>query len=421
MWRNTYTAWIFCACFSALPAIGITNNITEEPIVKNNTSPLPPIYIEKEIKLQKNDALTTALIRNGFSNKQAHAATHGLKKKIALNLLRPGDSINVTYPMPKNGAAQNLMQLSFNAPKDKIATVTLNSDDSYSTKVKARPLVKKRSIAVGHIKGSLYQSAAKANLPAALVPAFANLFAYELDFTRDIRKGDIFRVIFEEVLDEKGEYVRSGNVLAAELYARGKKRSAYRFKNERGLISYYDEKGSPKKKLLLRTPLEFTRISSHFNPTRKHPILGYTKAHKGTDFAAPTGTPVKSSGNGVVEYVGWHGAYGKYVRIKHTGKYKTAYAHLSRYARGLKKGKKVRQGQVIAYVGSTGRSTGPHLHYEVHVYGKRVNAMKAKLPAGNPLPRKFRGQFNKLVAGMKNMWKQTDIKLAQTLHNKFDG
>ena len=141
-------------------------------------------------------------------------------------------------------------------------------------------------------------------------------------------------------------------------------------------------------------------------------MLGYTRAHRGTDFAAPTGTPVKASGNGVVEYVGWHGAHGKYIRIKHTSKYKTAYAHLSRYKKGLRNGQRVRQGQVIGYVGSTGRSTGPHLHYEVHVNGNRVNAMKAKLPAGNPLHRKYRSQFNQMVSNMKSLWESANIQVA---------
>ncbi|MDD9919283.1 MAG: peptidoglycan DD-metalloendopeptidase family protein [Alphaproteobacteria bacterium] len=400
MWREITPQVFLCTLFCGVLSYGYAEE-----------APLPPIYINQEITLKSGEALTQTLTRAGFSNADAHAVTHPLKKKVALNRLRPGNTITVGYWLDNN---QTLNSLSFNAPHDKIAEVSLK-DGTYEATVKDRPLTRVRSVSVGNIRGSLYHSAKKANLPASLVPDFANLFAYELDFTRDIRAGDSFRVVFDEIRDESGEYVRSGNILAAELYARGKKRSAYRFKDNRGVIEYYDENGSPKKKLLLRTPLEFTRISSHFNPSRKHPVLGYTKAHRGTDFAAPTGTPVKAAGNGVIERANWYGAYGKYVRVRHTGKYKTAYAHLHRIARGIKPGKRVRQGQVIGYVGTTGRSTGPHLHYEVHVNGKRVNAMRAKIPAGNPLPRKLRGQFHQLVTNMKSLW---EVQVAKNNENQ---
>jgi murein DD-endopeptidase MepM/ murein hydrolase activator NlpD len=382
------------------------------PVVVAETTPLPPIYIERTLTLAKNDALTTTLIKAGLESRAAHALTYPLQKKVALNSLRPGHRVTVTYREGPDLKAQEIIGLRFIAPRDKIAQVTYTGD-RYVAQVTDRPLVKGRAIAVGHIKDSLYHSADAAGLPAALVPAFANLFAYELDFTRDIHKGDLFRVVFEEVRDQEGRFVRSGNILAAELYARGKKRSAYRYKDGNGLIAYYDEKGRPKKKLLLRTPLEFARISSHFNPNRKHPVLGYTRAHRGTDFAAPTGTPVKASGNGVIEEIGRKGAYGKYVRIRHNGKYKTAYAHLSRFARGMRKGKRVRQGQTIAYVGSTGRSTGPHLHYEVHVNNRAVNAMRAKIPAGNPLPRRKLPAFRQVVASLQQMWEDAEVQVAQ--------
>ncbi len=374
------------------------------------TDELPPVHIEQEITLQAGEALTQALQRAGVGGKQAFAIAHPLQKKVALNLLRPGDSIALHSMLNIATGTPTLQAIKFIAPGDKIAAVQIK-DGKPLMQVKDRPLTTHKAVAVGHIHGSLYQAGQKAGLPAALVPGFADLFAYELDFTRDIQAGDVFRVIFEEIRDENGDYVRSGEILAAELHSRGKKRSAYRYLVN-GVPEYYDEAGRPKKKLLLRTPLEFTRISSHYNPNRKHPVLGYTRAHRGTDFAAPTGTPIKASGSGIIERANRYGSFGNYVRIRHNNKYKTAYAHLHRIARGIRNGTRVKQGQIIGYVGSTGRSTGPHLHYEVHVYGKQVNPMTANIPAGNPLKGQQQRKFQTVVASMQDMWDEADPQVA---------
>jgi len=223
-------------------------------------------------------------------------------------------------------------------------------------------------------------------------------------------------VVYEKILDEKGNYLRSGQVLAAELTTKGKTYDAYRTV-ENGWAEYYSSKGYNKKRTLLRTPLEFTRISSHYNLRRKHPILGYTRAHKGTDFAAPTGTPIKAAGDGVIEKASWYGGYGRYIRIRHDKKFKSAYAHLSRYARGIKAGKKVKQGQTIGYVGTSGRSSGPHLHYELLVYGKQVNAMKQKLPTGAKVKKKGLKAFNSMVSKYQKMWEETGkARIANASH-----
>ncbi|MFZ2619413.1 MAG: peptidoglycan DD-metalloendopeptidase family protein [Alphaproteobacteria bacterium] len=370
---------------------------------------IPPIYVERTVALQKNENLVEAITRAGIPFTEAHLAAAPLAKAVAMNKFRPGDKITVNY----TESSDKLLSLAFNAPNDKKAKVKLVGD-SYVATVLDRPLKEGRGIAVGHIKGSLYQAANKAGLPAALVPDFANLFSYDVDFTREVKEGDVFRVVFEETRDENGEYLRSGNILAAEFYASGKKYAAYRFKDDFGSVEYFNDKGETKKKLLMRTPLEFTRISSHFNPNRKHPILGYTRAHRGTDFAAPTGTPVKASGNGEVVAVKLNGAHGKYVKIRHNGTYSTSYSHLSRYAKNLRPGQTVKQGQVIAYVGTTGRSTGPHLHYEVHVNGQQVNALSTKLPTGSPLSRGNKAAFNYYVANIQKLWAAAETKLAST-------
>lgn len=371
---------------------------------------LPPVHIQQEVTLKSGEALTQALQRAGIPGQQAYAIAHPLQKKVALNRLRPGDSIALESQLDPTTGIRSLQTIEFLAPGDKIAAVKLK-DGKPVPQVKDRPLSTHKAVAVGHINGSLYQAGQKAGLPAALIPPFAELFAYELDFTRDIRAGDVFRVIFEEIRDENGDYVRSGDILAAELHSRGQKRSAYRYMVN-GVPEYYDETGHPKKKLLLRTPLEFTRISSHYNPNRKHPVLGYTRAHRGTDFAAPTGTPIKASGNGIIERANRYGSFGNYIRIRHNSKYKTAYAHLHRIARGIRKGTRVKQGQIIGYVGSTGRSTGPHLHYEVHVHGSQVNPMTADIPAGNPLKGQQRRKFQTIVASMQDMWHDADPQVA---------
>ncbi len=383
------------------------------PALVGQDTSLPPLHIERVLSIQKGKSLAQTLTQAGFSNKATHALIRPLNKKVSMRKFYPGQKITITYTEKEPFIIGEIKSLSFFTKRDRQAFVS-KKGSIYRAEVKKRLLNRQKNIAIGEIKGSLYLSAEKANLPAALVPAFANLFAWELDFTRDIHPGDTFKVVYEDVRDENGKYLRAGPILAAELHARGKLRSAYRVKDKRGVVEYYDAKGAPKKKLLLRTPLEFTRISSHFNPKRKHPVLGYTRAHRGTDFAAPTGTPIKASGSGVIEMSKWHGAYGRYIKIKHNHKYTTGYAHLSRFARGIKKGKRVRQGQVIGYVGTSGRSTGPHLHYEVMVHNKKVNAMRAKLPAGNPLPRSKRTWFNELVAAYKNTWQQAaDTRLAQ--------
>lgn len=373
---------------------------------------LPPIHIERTLTLQPNEPLANLLTRHGVSASQAHQLMQPLSKKVNLRRLRPGQEVILSYQEDGAGAIERIESLALFTKNDSIATVA-PATQGYQVSVAKRPLTQRQAVAVGHIEGSLYHAAKRAHLPAALVPAFANLFAWELDFTRDIHPGDVFKVVYEEVLDENGDFLRTGNIIAAELHARGKRRTAFRVTDARGQADYYDEAGQPKKKLLLRTPLEFTRISSHYNLNRKHPISGYTRAHKGTDFAAPTGTPVKASGSGIIEKIQWWGGYGRYIRIKHTNKYKTAYAHLHKFARGLKPGSRVRQGQVIGYVGTTGGSTGPHLHYEVLVHGKQVNAMRAKLPAGNPLPKAQRPAFEQMVASLKAKWDAAEVQLAQ--------
>jgi murein DD-endopeptidase MepM/ murein hydrolase activator NlpD len=223
----------------------------------------------------------------------------------------------------------------------------------------------------GEINSSLYQSAKKAGLSARQTKAVENIFRYSIDFQRDLRKGDYFEVLFEKQDDGT-----TGDILYTKLNNRGSEIALYLGIDDlTGLSGYFDATGKSNKRSLMRTPISGARISSHFG-MRHHPILGYNKMHRGTDFAAPRGTPIFAAGDGVIEYLGRNGAYGKYIRIRHNNIYKTAYAHMSRYAPGLLNGSRVRQGDVIGYVGSTGRSTGPHLHFEILENDNRINPMQ---------------------------------------------
>ena len=369
---------------------------------------LPPIYIEHPIKLKKGQTLSSAIGKSAIPNSMTATALHKLQRKYNVRKLRDGQEITVRYKQGDNGKAEYIEEISFFSRDDKSVKVGWDGN-KYKASVAKRPIERNQVAVVGEINGSLYRSANVAGLPENLVVPFANLFSWELDFTRDIHPGSQFKVVYEKINDENGNFIRHGNILAAELITKYKVHNAFRYKDKTGYVEYYDDKGINKKRALLRTPLDFARISSHFNLKRKHPILGYTRAHKGTDFAAPRGTPIKASGNGTVEFAGWHGGHGKYIKIRHDGKYKTAYAHLSRYAKGLRKGKKVRQGQIIGYVGSTGRSTGPHLHYELIKHGRHINALREKLPNGRVLPKSKRKTFNSLVANLKDLWNSPNM------------
>jgi murein DD-endopeptidase MepM/ murein hydrolase activator NlpD len=235
------------------------------------------------------------------------------------------------------------------------------------------------------IETSIYSSALQLGAEDQQVVDFASAFAYDIDFQREIHPGDRFEILFETFYDERGNAVRNGDVLYAALNGKALQRGFYRFApSDDGVADYFDQNGESATKFLMKTPINGARISSNFGK-RKHPISGFTRLHKGTDFAAPTGTPIYAAGNGTVQRASRNGGYGNYIKIKHTRGYETAYAHLSKYAKGIKAGKKVKQGDVIGYVGSTGASTGPHLHYEVYVDGKPVNVMSLKLPNGRKL------------------------------------
>ena len=276
-------------------------------------------------------------------------------------------------------------------PVNKTTSVEIEKyQNNFVVKENILQLYKKEVVIKNIIKNNLYSSAVSSGIEPNIIVEFARVFGFEVDFQRDIRKGDWFEILYEKFVDDNGKVRDTGKIIYASMYVNGDEINLYNFRynNEE---DYYDIKGKSITKSLMKTPINGARLSSSFG-MRKHPILGYNKMHRGTDFAAPSGTPIMASGSGTVTRARWCGGGGNCVKIKHNSTYQTIYAHMRAFAKGIKEGKKVKQGQIIGYVGSTGLSTGPHLHYEVIVNGKKVNSQKLKLPSGKILKGEERKQ-----------------------------
>ena len=266
-----------------------------------------------------------------------------------------------------------------------------NGGTKFSQKILTMKLDKRIILKENTILQSLYKAATDQNIPPNTIIEFARIYGFQVDFQRDIRKEDKFQIMYEVFIDENKKIIETGEILFANLKLSGQDNSLYYFDKE-NLEGHYDKNGKSVQKALMKSPINGARLSSSFG-MRKHPIDGYNKMHRGTDFAAPKGTPIMASGNGIVKKAGWCGGGGNCVKIRHNSTYETVYAHMSKFARGIKNGVRVKQGQTIGYVGSTGKSTGPHLHYEVVVNGKKVNSQKLKLPSGKILKGEERKLF----------------------------
>ena len=303
-----------------------------------------------------------------------------LNKKVNLNKLNTKQQILFSIDKTNNKIEEFVYQIS-NTQKIYLKRNLLN--DNFDNEILSIKLNKKIIYKENIILQSLYKAAIDQEIPANTIVEFARIYGFQVDFQRDIRKQDKFQIMFEIFLNEKDEIVETGEILFANLKLSGQDNSLYYF-DQIGSEGHYDKSGKSVKKALMKTPINGARLSSPFG-MRKHPIDGFNKMHRGTDFAAPMGTPIMASGDGVVKKAGWCGGGGNCVKIKHNSTYQTVYAHMSKFARGIKNGVRVKQGQIIGYVGSTGKSTGPHLHYEVIVNGKKVNSQKLKLPSGKVL------------------------------------
>ena len=389
---------IFALTFLILITIIFTSyyNFNKKKILDNYSNLLDNVYFKKslnqilenleprfkKIEHEINVGETFDKILEGYSVEKTEITQlkKELKKKINLDKLNVNQKFQFTIDQTNSLIKEFIFQVS---NTEKIYLTREKETDKFDQKIVVTKLNKDIVYDESIILESLYKSAINQKVPASIIIEFARIYGFQVDFQRDIRKKDSFQIMYEVFSDSKKNIVETGNILYANLKLSGEDNSLYYFdsKNNQG---HYDKSGKSVQKALMKTPINGARLSSSFG-MRKHPIDGFNKMHRGTDFAAPTGTPIMASGNGVIKKAGWCGGGGNCVVIKHNSTYQTVYAHMSKFAKGIRKGTRVKQGQTIGYVGSTGKSTGPHLHYEVIFNGKRINSQTLKLPSGKVL------------------------------------
>lgn len=383
----------------APPAVELEQDLAGLPPAPISASAVAALEAESEaatlrrrVQVEPGDTLMSLLVDAGAPRGQAHAAITALAAAYSPRALKPGQAIDVVFaPEPETpsltqrSASLQLEGLNLrpNVERD-IRVIRQAPEGGFTAEVIERPLNRQLSARSGQIDSSLFLAGRAADVPLEVMIELIRIYSFDVDFQREIQPGDRFEMLYESYLDLAGRRAKTGNVVYAALILSGERLELFRYTPKSGNPDYFDGKGQSVRKTLMRTPIDGARISSSFG-MRKHPIQGYNKMHRGVDFAAPRGTPIYAAGDGVVEAAGRNGGYGKYVRIRHNGSYKTAYAHLKGYGKGIRKGKRVRQGQIIGYVGSTGNSTGPHLHYEILKNNKHVNPIKIKLPSGEKL------------------------------------
>lgn len=362
---------------------------TAESVIADSIEPDVKLTL-LSVTVERGDTLARILTDAGVSKTSAQAVVDSLRRVFNPKDLKPGHEVRLRFQPDStlNGEAHplgRLHEVELLAAIDREVAVRATPGSGFIAAVAPKPVDRVVSRSHGEIAGgSLLAAGTNAGVPVAVMTEMIRLFSYDVDFQRDVQPGDRFDVLYERFELADGRLVRGGDVIYAALSIGGKPMQLYRHKDARGGNDYYNAKGESVRKALLRTPIDGARLSSRFG-MRDHPILGYTVMHRGVDFAAPTGTPIFAAGEGTVDFIGDQNGYGRYIRLRHTGSYATAYAHLSAYGRGLKKGMRVRQGQVIGYVGTSGRSTGPHLHYEVMRDGRQVNPISVKFPSGEKL------------------------------------
>ncbi len=371
---------------SPMAAMAQSGLALERSLMSKNPS-IAAVPMAVELTLQTGDTLIALLARVGVVMSDAYAAVRALDGVFSPRDVRPGWTLHVTLQPQDPPRLATLQAIAFQPTVDrKIEVLRADADDGdlFEAKSVPRPLHRVSNMARAKIDDSLFNAALAEGVPQDLLAETVALFSFEVDFQRDIRTGDAFELFYDTLDDDNGEVAKSGDLYYANLVLSGKEMRYYRFTPRSGHTDLFSPDGRSIRKALLQTPVDATRISSTFG-MRRHPILGYSRMHRGVDFAARKGTPVRAAGDGVVVAAGKAGAYGNYLRLQHNAKYSTAYAHLTNFARGVTKGARVRQGTVIGYVGATGRVTGPHLHYEVLVDGRQVNPRGVRLPAGETL------------------------------------
>ena len=358
----------------------IINNIYFKKTTKHFFNKLEPKFKKIRHQIVEGETFDSILNNYQIDKIEIQNLKKKLSQKINLNRLNTNQKIYLTINQSNNNIKDFIFQVS---NKERILLTRNDEENNFNQEIILTKLDKKIIYQENIILQSLYKSAIDRKIPVNTIIELASIYGFQIDFQRDIKKKDRFQIMYEIFINENEKVIETGNILFANLILGGEDNTLYYFDKE-GSNGHYDENGRSIKKALMKTPINGARLSSPFG-MRKHPIDGFNKMHKGTDFAAPMGTPIMASGSGTIKKAGWCGGGGNCVVIKHNSTYQTVYAHMSKFAKGIKKGVRVKQGQTIGYVGSTGKSTGPHLHYEVIINGKKVNSQTLKLPSGKIL------------------------------------
>mgnify|MGYP001285624329 CR=1 FL=1 len=366
-------------------------------------------YVNIDYQIKKGDSIQKILSKLGIKNAEIQEIIKKFKKYGNPSSLKAGNRIEIIIKEDLTKKQNSVTKFSIPITKSTTIEILKNDENKLIAKKIITKLYKRKVFAENVISKNLYTSAINAKINPETIIEFARIFGFEIDFQRDIRKGDYFKMVYERYSDESDEFIKSGKVLFAHIKTGNREITLYKFGDDKN-YGYFDVNGKSVEKALMKTPINGARLSSSFG-MRKHPILGFNKMHKGTDFAAPEGTPIMASGSGTVVLAKWCGGGGNCIKIKHNSTYQTVYAHLKSFASNIKAGTKVRQGQIIGYVGSTGMSTGPHLHYEVIENGKKINSQKLKLPSGKTL----KGDERKLFEIHRI---KTDVMIAELIANK---
>ncbi len=366
----------------------ILGNVYFKKTLNHFIDELEPRFKKISHKIKAGETFDNILKQYSVKQRDIFTIRNTLSKKVNLNKLNTNQKIHLTIDQTDNTVIKFLFQIS---NKERVILTQDLQKKSFNQKIILTKLKKEIVYQENTILESLYKSAIKKKIPANIITEFARVYGFQVDFQRDIKKQDKFQIMYEIFTDEKKRLIESGNILYANLIMSGEDNSLYYF-DKKGVEGHYDKNGKSVQKALMKTPINGARLSSPYG-MRKHPIDGFNKMHRGTDFAAPMGTPIMASGSGIIKKAGWCGGGGNCIVIKHNSTYQTIYAHMSKFAKGMRSGVRVKQGQTIGYVGSTGKSTGPHLHYEVLINGKRVNSQTLKLPSGKILKNDERKLF----------------------------
>ncbi|MFA5040667.1 MAG: M23 family metallopeptidase [Bdellovibrionales bacterium] len=364
-------------------AVAKVNKVVSQVIV-------PPEIVAREAELGGGQDFSDMLSDSGVNDADAKAAMNALSRVYSLQKLHAGQNVTLTFS--RTPQAETLTQAVFQPEDTKEISIARQADNTFAANIKMIPIIRERVAARGEIRSSVFEAGERAGVPYAVMAAMIRVYAHSIDFQRDIRSGDSFEILYDQPKTVQGKAVGEGSIIYAAMHIGGEVKPIYRVTFADKSVDYFDATGRSARRALLRTPLAAARVTSGYG-MRMHPLLGYSKMHQGVDFGAPIGTPIFAAGSGVVEEIGFKGGYGRFIRIRHPGGLSTAYGHMSRFNSHLYRGAKVNQGEVIAYVGNSGRSTGPHLHYEVKMNGRQTNPLSIKTPVGRVLEGQQLAQF----------------------------